>query len=323
MRRRGSSLLAVGVVRCEGAVRAGDGVELCGARRHAVRARDQLARRGGARGAAVERRGRAPRPADPLLKRYGLLRCSREADCDRSGRSDEAAVPRRPRRQPAPPAAAAAGARRLRRRPHRRRRAARGRGRRDPRDRAQAGGGRPAVRDRRRVPPRVVAHGLHLPARRDHEGSRPHRGQVPQRAGRHRVHAGGAARRREARRLDRRSSATTSRSCSETVDDERPEADDPVAEHGPLPRRQGRDRPERLPGPRRVLGRPRRRVPRGGAAARRARLHVPPVRRHEPRVHERPAPARVHRVDRRRSRAPARRVHPPHQRGARRAGRTG
>ena len=30
VRRRGSSLLAVGVVRCEGAVRAGDGVELCG-----------------------------------------------------------------------------------------------------------------------------------------------------------------------------------------------------------------------------------------------------------------------------------------------------
>jgi len=30
VRRRGSSLLAVGVVRCDGAVRAGDGVELCG-----------------------------------------------------------------------------------------------------------------------------------------------------------------------------------------------------------------------------------------------------------------------------------------------------
>jgi glutamate 5-kinase len=30
VRKRGSSLLAVGVVRCEGAVRAGDGVELCG-----------------------------------------------------------------------------------------------------------------------------------------------------------------------------------------------------------------------------------------------------------------------------------------------------
>jgi glutamate 5-kinase len=30
VRRRGSSLLAVGVVRCDGSVRAGDGVELCG-----------------------------------------------------------------------------------------------------------------------------------------------------------------------------------------------------------------------------------------------------------------------------------------------------
>ena len=30
VRRRGSSLLAVGVVRCEGAIRAGDGVEICG-----------------------------------------------------------------------------------------------------------------------------------------------------------------------------------------------------------------------------------------------------------------------------------------------------
>src|SRR5262249_9628048 len=30
VRRRGSSLLAVGVVRCEGQVRAGDGIELCG-----------------------------------------------------------------------------------------------------------------------------------------------------------------------------------------------------------------------------------------------------------------------------------------------------
>ena len=40
--------------------------------------------------------------------------------------------------------------------------------------------------------------------------------------------------------------------------DERPEAHDPVAEHGPLPRRQRRDRPERLSRPRLVLGRPRR-----------------------------------------------------------------
>ena len=70
------------------------------------------------------------------------------------------------------------------------------------------------LRDRRRVPPRVVAHGLHLPARRHHEGSRPHQGQVPQRAGRHRVHAGRAPRRRQARRLAERSSATPSSSCA-------------------------------------------------------------------------------------------------------------
>ena len=66
------------------------------------------------------------------------------------------------------PAELLARARRARRRAPRRRRAARRRGRGDPRRRAQAGGGRPAVGHRRRVPPRLVAHGLHLPARRDH-----------------------------------------------------------------------------------------------------------------------------------------------------------
>ena len=140
---------------------------------------------------------------------------------------------------------------------------------------------------------------------------------VPQRAGRHRVHAGRAAHRREARHLEddlrRRLRASSRRRRRSSV----PEADDPVAEHGPLPRRQGCDRPERLRRPGRVLGRPDRRLRGRGAPARRARLHVPAVRRHEPRVHERPAPARLRRVDRRRPRAPARRVHPPHQRVAR------
>ena len=45
----------------------------------------------------------------------------------------------------------------------------------------------------------------------------------------------------------------------------RAQADDPVAQHGPLPRRPRRDRPGRLPRPRRVLGRPGRRLRRGGA----------------------------------------------------------
>ena len=52
------------------------------------------------------------------------------------------------------------------------------------------------------------------------------------------------------------------------------EADDPVAEHGPLPRRSRLDRPGRVPRPRRLLGGSHRRLPRRGAPARRARLHA-------------------------------------------------
>ncbi len=108
-----------------------------------------------------------------------------------------------------------------------------------------AGGRRPPGRDGRRAPPRLVAHGLHLPARRHHEGGRLGAGAVPQRARRHRVHPGRAPRRREARRVEddlrRRLHVPEGHG-----DDGRPEADDPLAEHGPLPRRQGVDRRERL-----------------------------------------------------------------------------
>ena len=82
------------------------------------------------------------------------------------------AVPRRPCRQPPAPAGAAAGARGLRQRQDHRRRAPRHRGRRDPRRREAPGGCRPAIGHRRRVPPRVVAHGLHLPVGRDLEVTR-------------------------------------------------------------------------------------------------------------------------------------------------------
>ena len=44
-------------------------------------------------------------------------------------------------------------------------------------------------RHRRRVPARVVAHGLHLPARRHPRGRRAHARAVPQRGRRHRVQA--------------------------------------------------------------------------------------------------------------------------------------
>ena len=136
--------------------------------------------------------------------------------------------------------------------------AARDRGRRDPRRRGDAARRRPAVRHRRRVPPRLLAHGLHLPARRHQQG------------------AGHA---------ERSSSATPTATIeftpaalhidgrigvSKTIFGEdfaflrsiaggrHAEADDPVAEHGPLPRRPGGDRRVGLPGPRRVLGRPHR-----------------------------------------------------------------
>ena len=107
---------------------------------------------------------------------------------------------------------------------------------------------RPAVGDRRRVPPRVVAHGLHLPARRRLARCATRRctcsSATPQ--GDDRVRAAVAARRRAGSARRRRSSATRSRSCGRSA---RPtadaEADDPVAEHGPLPRRPGGDRRRR------------------------------------------------------------------------------
>ena len=114
-----------------------------------------------------------------------------------------------------------------------------------------------------------------------------------------------------------RSSATTSRSCATRVDDGHAEADDPVAEHGALPRRPRGHRRDDLSRPRRVLGRSDGRLPRGGEPARRARLQLPAARRHEPRVPQRPEAARAHGGDRRRPGAPARGLHPPPQRGHR------
>ena len=98
----------------------------------------------------------------------------------------------------------------------------------------------------------------------------------------------------------------------------RAEADDPVAEHGPLPRRHGGDRSRRLPRPRRVLGRPHRRL-RASEVRRLGELGCTYLQLDDTSLaylndpHQREYIA----VDRRRPRAPARRVHPPHQRGAR------
>ena len=57
-------------------------------------------------------------------------------------------------------------------------------------------------------------------------------------------------------RLDQTIFADDFRYLQSVVTDGDAEADHPVAEHGPLPRRPGRDRPGRLPGHRGVLGGP-------------------------------------------------------------------
>ena len=96
------------------------------------------------------------------------------------------------------------------------------------------------------------------------------------------------------------------------------EADHPLAEHGPLPRRPGGDRRVGLRRARAVLGGPHRGVRRGGPPAGGARLHLPPARRHQPRLPQRPRAARDGRGAGRGPRAPARAVRRERQRRDRR-----
>ena len=103
--------------------------------------------------------------------------------------------------------------------------------------------------------------------------------------------------------------------------DQTPKLDDPVAEHGPLSRRQRGDRSRRLPGHRRVLGGSRARLQAGDQRRLRAGLPLPAARRHEPRVRQRSCAAQAHRGDRRRPRASARALHRCDQPRARRQAR--
>ena len=127
-----------------------------------------------------------------------------------------------------------------------------------------------------------------------------------------------AARRRQGRRLARRSSATRSRSWREHVTRRLPKLTIPSPSM--VHYRGGRAAIDESVYPdldafwADLTAAYREEV----QAARRARLHVPPARRHEPRLPERPRAAPVRRLDRRRPGRAARRVHPPHQRGARR-----
>ena len=147
---------------------------------------------------------------------------------------------------------------------------------------------RSAVGHRRRVPPRLLAHGLHLPARRGH---REHREQLKVQfrnpAGTIEFTVRGAAIDGKvhlgADHLRRGLPALQAMVTSATA-----QAHHPVAEHGPLPRRPGGDRPRRLPRRGAVLERPERRLCRAGPPRRRAGLHLPAVRRHQPGLPQRP-----------------------------------
>ena len=199
-----------------------------------------------------------------------------------------------------------AGAGGLRRRQDPGRGATRDRGRGDPRGGRDAGGGRPAVGHRRRVPARLLAHGLHLssstasarpPTTWWSTSRTPTAGSTsPPRRSRSTADRAPQADLRRALRVPRRDGATTRDA----------EADDPLAEHGPLPRRRGGDRPRGLPRPGRVLERPHRRLRESGEDGRRARLHLPAVRRHQPRLPQRPEAAADDVRARRGRRAPAR-----------------
>ena len=205
-----------------------------------------------------------------------------------------APVPRRPRRQPAATRRSCSQAReRARRRAPRRRRAARRRGRRDPRRRAQAGGGRAAVGHRRRVPPRVVAHGLHLPARRHHARRGAHPGPVPQRGGDDRLRAGRDARRGPRRRCTEPIFADAFAFLQSMRDDGDAEAHDPLAEHGPLPRRAAAIDDDVYPDLDDFWNDLTAAYADEVRGPGRARLHLPAVRRHEPRLPQRPQAARA------------------------------
>ena len=194
-----------------------------------------------------------------------------------------------------PPALLEARARHARRR-DRRRRAARGRGRRDPRRRRACR--RTSACSRRPTASSAVRRGTWTSSTSSAASTRPTRScrcTSATTAGELDFDVGRAERRRAGSRAStRRSSATPSRSCSD-----RSRAGQTPKLTIPSPSmvhyRGGRAAidPAVYPDAGRVLGRPDRGVRRAGAPARRARLHLPAARRHQPGLPQRPGAARA------------------------------
>ncbi len=165
----------------------------------------------------------------------------------------------------------------------RRRRAARDRGRVHRRGRARRGAGRPARRDRRRVPAHLFPRRLsRAPGRGRGQGGGLYR-LVP-------------ARRRLGGELSAADHAHHRQGAAHHLDPGRgfrfPESDREADAQGlhslaldaALSRRPAGDQRDGLPRPRPVLQRPRRRLSRRGGRSRRARLPLPAARRHQPRL---------------------------------------
>ena len=199
-----------------------------------------------------------------------------------------------------------------------RERAARGRGRSDPRNRALPGGPRPARHHRRRVPAHLFPHRLSHQALGRHDQGR-HQRELPQR-GRQRGLAPPVMQVTGKVRHDvpiQRADfeflrSVTTRTPKVTIPS-------PTMLHF----RGGRGAISRdaYPGPRRVLRRRRAGLSRRDRRPGRRRLHVPAARRHEPRLSLRREDARRRAAARRRSRRVAAALRTAHQRARSRSGR--
>ncbi len=198
-----------------------------------------------------------------------------------------ASLPRRSRRQPVALARAACGAPAARARRDRRRRAPSCRGPRDHRPHPQAGGGRPHVDHRRRVPARVLADRFPHRARRRRIVCRRAQVQVPGAA----AAADPAAPQRKARPR-RRSSDDRALPFRRAAHQGDAEDDHSVAVDAAFPLRARSGAVGDLSDDGRVLRRSRHDLPQGGARIRGRGLPLSPARRGQPRLSVRSGAAR-------------------------------
>src|SRR6266567_1450003 len=248
----------------------------------------------------------------PANRRRAARRCSDRESRGTSHAQNQAALPRRSRQQPAAFRAAQTGPRQTRARRDFRRRAVRDRGSRDREHRPQAGADRVEARDRRRIPPVVVAFRFPRKARR----RRGLRARARHSVSRGRDQAQGRARRRQDRIF--RSSHARALPVPESAYARPTEDDDSEPERAALPQRPERHQQEDLPRYRAILRRSRRDLSQGGARVRGRRLPLSSARRYRVGLSVLRPAARGGASARRRSAKSAGELCPCHQSGDRR-----